>query len=97
MVASKGIIPMTAFRDTDAAVDFIASADSRETSRRVMQAIAFFARDTAEAEAVWRGDDLDRVCRLSDVWEHATGNGRHDDTELFWGGRTLARVMAEHA
>ncbi len=88
---------MTAFRDTDAAAAFVASADSRETSRKVMEAIAFFARNEAEAEAVWQGDGLGQVCHLSDVWEHATGNGRDDDNDLFWGGRTLAKVMAENA
>lgn len=88
---------MTKFRDTDAAAAFVASAGSRETSPEVMTAIAFFARDEVEAEALWQGDGLGKVCHLSDVWEHATGNGQHDDSDLYWGGRTLAAVMAENA
>jgi hypothetical protein len=42
--------------DLNAAAAFIATADSRETSPEVMAAIAFLARDTAEAEAIWNGD-----------------------------------------
>lgn len=87
---------MTAFRHTDAADQFIATADSRETSREVMQAIAFFARDAAEAEALWNGDGLGQIAHLNDIWEHATGNGRVSDEGLFWGGRTLRAVMGEN-
>lgn len=87
---------MTAFRETDAAAEFIASADSRETSREVMQAIAFFARDAAEAEALWNGDGFGQFANLSGIWEHATGNGRISDEDLFWGGRTLRAVMGEN-
>lgn len=88
-------VPMTKFRDTDAAASFIATADSRETSREVMEAIAFFARDEAEAIALWEGDGIDVVASLSDIWEHATGNGRIDADDLMWGGRSLAVVMSE--
>ena len=88
---------MTKFLDTDAAANFIASADSRETSPEVMRAIAFFARTADEAEAIWSGLAHETVCHLADIWEHATGNGRLDDSDLFWGGRTLAAVMAEAA
>jgi hypothetical protein len=85
---------MTVFRNTDAAIAFIAAAGSRETSQEIMEAIAFFARDADEAEAVWQGEGLGRVCTLSDVWENATGNGRVDDGSLFWGGRALSIIMA---
>jgi hypothetical protein len=50
---------MTNFRDTDDAATFIATAASRETSIEVMRAIAFFARDLTEAEAIWDGDAID--------------------------------------
>lgn len=88
---------MTKFRDTDAAEAFVATAASRETSPEVMQAIVFFARDEAEAIALWDGDGLGTVANLSDIWENATGNGRVDDESLMWGGRTLAEIMAENA
>lgn len=88
---------MTKFRETEAAAEFIATAASRETSREVMEAIAFFARNEAEAVALWEGNGIGSIANLSDVWENATGNGREDDTLLFWGGRTLAEIMADNA
>lgn len=88
---------MTKFRDTEAAAAFISTADSRETSKEVMEAIAFFARNEAEAVALWEGDGLGVVANLSDVWENATNNGARDDSELMWGGRSLATVVAENA
>lgn len=86
---------MTAFRHTDAAEAFIATGGSRETSVEVMRAIAFFARDAADAEALWEGDGIGRVASVSDIFENATNNGSIDAEDLFWGGRTLARVIAE--
>ena len=85
---------MTKFFDTVAGADFIASGDSRETSPEIMRAIAFFARTADEAEAIWSGSDHETACHLTDIWEHATGNGRLDDSNLFWGGDTLAAVLA---
>lgn len=75
---------MTNFCDTDDAATFIATADSRETSVDVMRAIAFFARDLTEAEAIWNGDAIDIVCTMHDIWEHATSNGAND-VDLCWG------------
>lgn len=74
---------MTRFYNTDAAADFIDTAESRETSRQVMEAIAFFARDLDEAERIWNGD-LGNACTKLDIWEHATSNGSRD-VDLFWG------------
>ena len=90
---------MTQFNETEAARKFIASADSRETSREVMTAIAFFARDEAEAENIWNGDAIDIACSLTDIWEHATSNGTRD-ANLCWGetggawavSRTLSEI-----
>ena len=84
---------MTAFIDTEAGAAFIATADSRYTSAEVMRAIAFFARNEAEAEALWEGDE--RIAKFSDVWEHATGNGLIDDNTLMWGDRKFAEICAE--
>lgn len=86
---------MTKFRDTDAAEAFIATADSRETSPQIMEAIVFFARSEAEAVALWAGDGINTIASLSDVWENATGNGKISDDDLMWGGRTLSVIMAE--
>ena len=86
---------MTNFRDTDEAAAFIATGASRETSHEVMRAIAFFARDLDEAEALWNGDAINHVATIGDVWENATGNGRIDDAELMWGGRSLAEIIAK--
>ena len=88
---------MTNFRDTAEAAAFVATADSRETSPEVMLALAFFARDLAEAEALWNGDGIGCVANASDIWEHATGNGGIGAEYLFWGGRTLDRVIADLA
>lgn len=76
---------MAPFRDTDEAEAFIATGNSRETSREIMAAIAFFARDLAEAEALWNGDGFGRVCHPSDIWERVTKNGRNDPTDFAWG------------
>jgi hypothetical protein len=73
------------FRDTDEAAAFIATADSRETSPEIMQAIAFFARDISEADDLWNGDGFGRICNLSHLWEHVTNNGRLDPSEFCWG------------
>jgi hypothetical protein len=76
---------MTDFRDTNTAAEFIASGDSRETSPEIMQAIAFFARNAAEAEALWNGDGFGVVCHPIDLWEHVTKNGMRDPSEFCWG------------
>lgn len=88
---------MTKFRDTDAAEAFIASANSRNTSPEIMKAIAFFARNEAEAESIWSGEGIGRYADLTGIWEHATGNGRISDDDLFWGDRPLAQIMADNA
>jgi hypothetical protein len=75
----------TNFSETAEAAAFIASADSRETSPKIMQAIVFFARDLREAEALWNGDGFGCICHPSDLWEHVTGNGRIDPSEFCWG------------
>ena len=74
---------MTRFYETDAAAEFIASGESRETSKAVMEAIAFFARDLDEAERIWE-DGFGVDCEPLNIWEHATSNGTRD-VDLFWG------------
>ncbi len=75
---------MTKFNETAQGLKFIESADSRETSRDVMEAIAFFARNENEAIAIWEGDAIDAACTLRDIWGHATSNGVND-VNLCWG------------
>lgn len=75
---------MTNFSNTNGYATFIATADSRETSIDVMRAIAFFACDLTEAEAIWNGDAIDVACTMRDIWERATSNGAND-VDLCWG------------
>jgi hypothetical protein len=79
---------MAKFADTDAGIAFIATADSRETSPKIMETIAFFARDEREAVALWEGDGFGVVCHPSDIWERVTNNGLADladPTDYCWG------------
>lgn len=76
---------MTKWSETNEAADFIATADSRETSKEIMRAIAFFAQNTEEAEALWNGDGFGEICHPSDMWEHVTKNGLRDASDYSWG------------
>lgn len=82
---------MANFSHTDAGIDWIATGDSRETSDRVMRAIASLARDAEEAERIWAYGSPKQILA---IWEHATSNGSLDPDELFWGGRSLTRILA---
>ncbi len=75
---------MVKWHETDEASAFIASGDGRETDARIMNAIAFFAQDAAEAEAFWNGD-FGGKCEYGAIWEHATNNGKLDGCEMQWG------------
>lgn len=76
---------MAQFSETQAGQDFIASGPSRETDTKIMEALAFFAHDAAEAEELWNGGGFGRICHLSDLWERVTGNGLRDADEFRWG------------
>jgi hypothetical protein len=76
---------MTKFNESDEGLAFIASGDSRETSPEIMEAIAFFARDLDEAEALWNGDGFGQIANPSDIWEHVTRNGLRDACDYVWG------------
>ncbi|MDD2862323.1 MAG: hypothetical protein PHT60_16510 [Acidiphilium sp.] len=84
---------MTKFIESDAGVAFINSGDSRETDRRIMEAIAFFALNEAEAEAFWNGD-FGGKCDYMSIWEHATNNGLLDAADMPWGQTNLAVAVA---
>lgn len=76
---------MTQFAESDEGIAFIASAASRETSPEIMRAIAFFAKDTSEAEMLWQGDGFGDICTRTDFWERVTGNGQVRADSLVWG------------
>jgi hypothetical protein len=76
---------MTKFLDTAEGKAFIASAASRQTSPEIMETIAFFARDLAEAEALWDGAGIGRYASMLDIWERVTSNGLHDPSDFHWG------------
>ena len=74
---------MTNFADTTAAADFIATAASRETSEEIMEAIAFCARDEAEAVKIW--EDCPGREFLTAIVEIVTNNGMLETTDFEWG------------
>lgn len=75
---------MTTFRHTAAGQEFVASGASRETSPEIMEAIAYFARNTDEAEAIWSGD-FGSSCNALDIWARATSNGVRASDDYCWG------------
>lgn len=76
---------MTQWMHTQEAADFIATGEIRKTSPEIMEAITFFARNLDEAERVWKGEGLGRICHLVDVWEYVTGNGMRNASDYVWG------------
>lgn len=62
--------------------DFIDSADSRETSPEIMEAIAWLARDEDEAVRIWQDPS---PAELVAIIERSTGNGRIDPADFCWG------------
>lgn len=63
--------------------DFLKSADSRETSAELMEAILFVAGgNEARAVRIWE-DPSER--ELVNIWERVTKNGLIDASEFCWG------------
>ncbi len=79
--------PMSAWRETQEAANFIATADDRQTSPELMEAFAFFARNLREAEALWGNLDgaLGTICQPIDIWERVTRGGIYDAADFRWG------------
>ena len=74
---------MTNFSNTEVAQEFIATGASRETSPEIMRAIAFLARDEAEAIRIWEAPTGAEITAIAEI---ATGNGRDcQPDELHWG------------
>ena len=64
--------------------DFVSSADSRETSPEIMEAIWYVAGGNSErAEEIWRdgGTEPEMIA----IEERATNNGGVDKNTLYWG------------
>lgn len=62
---------------------FLSSADSRETSAELMQAILYVAgRDETEAVRIWEAPSESEMLA---VWERVTKNGLLQANEFCWG------------
>ena len=62
---------------------FIETADSRETSKEIMEAIVFVAGgDSAEAVRIW---EEPTEAEMLAIWERVTQNGLHNASAFFWG------------
>ena len=65
-------------------------ADCRNTSIEVAEAILFIASGEKDADRIWE-DATD--AEILAIWEYATNNGLHDDSDLYWGIDSLAVMM----
>lgn len=62
---------------------FLESADTRETSPQIMEAIWIVSRrNDAAANRIWEAPD---GTELVAIWEIVTKNGLIDDRTFFWG------------
>jgi uncharacterized damage-inducible protein DinB len=86
-------LKVTHFRETVEGRAFVASADSRETSHEVMEAIAYFALHLADAEAIWMGDFSTGACNPAELWERVTQNEMLVANSFFWGGRPFGDAL----
>ena len=88
---------MTLFRDTDAAAEFIATADSRNTSPEVMKAIAYFANTPEIAVTIWDsgGCMFGWGYLIDHIIIKATDDDRIHPADLHWGDRTLDQIMSD--
>lgn len=84
---------MAHFRETTEGQAFVESADSRETSPEVMEAIAYFAIDPADAEAIWMGDFSTGACNPAKLWERVTQNEMLVANSFFWDGRPFGDAL----
>ena len=62
--------------------NFTGSADSRETSIEIMDAIEWLADDELGALEIWEAPTEEQIMS---VWERVTKNGLIEN-EFFWGG-----------
>lgn len=72
--------------------DFMKSADSRETSEEVMEAIMNVSKSADDAVRIWESTTREEFIA---VWERSTKNGLIDGNDLFWGGNTMAQLQRD--
>ena len=63
-------------------MNFIETADSRETSTEIMEAIRAVAGSETAAVRVWECPSYEESLA---VWERVTNNGNADSTDYCWG------------
>lgn len=71
--------------------DFISTADSRETSVEIMEAILAVAGSQSAAVRVWDEPTYEETLA---VWERVTKNGLRDSTDYCWGAAGSAWAAA---
>lgn len=75
-----------AYKHTEAAQAFLASADSRETSIEIMRAIVAFARNANDAEIIWEDGIENWFPGSAKAFVNmVTSDGAFDPTEFHWG------------
>jgi hypothetical protein len=62
--------------------NFINTAESRETSPEIMEAIMYVAGNDAEAVRVWEEPTEPEMLA---IWERVTKNGNLDASDFCWG------------
>ena len=72
-------------------MNFIETADSRETSREIMEAIRAVAGSETAAVRVWEAPSYEEALA---VWERVTNNGNTDSTDFCWGAAGSAWAAA---
>jgi hypothetical protein len=73
-------------------MNFIETADSRETSRKIMEAIRAVAGSETAAVRVWEAPSYEEALA---VWERVTNNGNTDSTDFCWGAAGSAWAAAK--
>lgn len=62
---------------------FIESADSRQTSTKIMEAIFYVSgRSESKSIRIWENPTIAEAIA---IWERATNNGLHPSTDYHWG------------
>lgn len=71
--------------------NFIDTADSRNTSREIMEAIRAIAGGDTAAILMWNEPTHEQTLA---VWERVTNNGQRDSTDYCWGASGSAWAAA---
>lgn len=87
---------MERFANTPEGRTFLNSASYRKTDIKIMEAIAFFAKNLTEAHMLWSDYRFGEICHASDLWENLTVNGLHDCDNMIWGRETFGDWRKRH-